>query len=253
MKFVSLGSGSKGNATIVSSGKTNLMIDCGFGIKEASQRLGKVGLDPTKINALLLTHEHSDHVKGAGAFVRRYKTPIWATVGTIRKAKLGEIPALHYINSNVGSFQIADIKVTPYTIPHDAIEPCQYYFTANHKKMAILTDVGFITPHIIESLQNLNALLLEFNHDIDLLNKGPYPRSLKNRVAGKMGHLNNNQAALLLQEINHTGLKTLVLGHLSEQNNNPELVLQAIQRIVRSLGVTPHILGQQKPSEWFFV
>ncbi len=253
MKFASLGSGSKGNATIISSGKTHLMLDCGFGIKEVTRRLGQTGLDPSKITALLLTHEHSDHVKGAGPFTRRYKTPIWATFGTLHSAKLGEIPAIHYINSNAGSFRIGDIKVTPYTIPHDAREPCQYIFQAKHKKLAILTDVGFITPHIIQQLQQLDALLLEFNHDTQMLKQSIYPRMLKERIGGNMGHLNNIQAVELLNQISLSQLQTLVLGHLSEKNNTSDLVLKIVDQIKALAHLKPAVLQQNKPSEWFYI
>ncbi len=253
MKFASLGSGSKGNSTLVYSDDTYIMVDCGFSAKETSARLGKIGLDPTKINAIVLTHEHGDHVKGAGTFSRRYKTPIWSTFGTYQKAKLGKLPAIHYISPHGGSFQIKNINVTPYAVPHDAKEPCQYIFQSDHKKLAILTDIGCITPHILKHLQHIDGLLLEANHDYQMLQRGTYPPSVKKRVSGNMGHLNNMQTIELLKQLDYQRLKTLVIGHLSAQNNCVDMVSNEIKKAITALQSPFNILTQDAPSQWFLV
>ena len=253
MKFASLGSGSRGNATIVYSQDTYIMVDCGFSAKEATQRLGQIGLNPIKINAILLTHEHGDHVKGAGAFSRRYKTPIWSTFGTYQQAKLGKLPAIHYISPHGGHFKIKNIEVMPYAVPHDAKEPCQYTFQAENKKLAILTDIGCITPHILKHLADLNGLLVEANHDPKMLQRSAYPPSVRKRVASNMGHLNNMQTVELLKKMNYEHLKTLVIGHLSEQNNQVEMVHDEIKKVVSAFQQPFKILQQDVPSEWFQV
>ncbi len=227
MRFASLGSGSKGNATLVQLGGTCVMIDCGFSLKETEARLRRYGLEATQIDAILITHEHGDHVRGAGPLSRKYDIPLWTTRGTYSKAVLGKLPILNFLDVHE-SFVVKDLAIQPYPVPHDAREPCQFVFTDGQQRLGMLTDVGMITPHIEAQLDGCDALLLECNHDELMLEQGPYPRSVKQRVAGRLGHLNNMQTAALLDKLEHSRLKHLVIAHLSEQNNTPELACDAL-------------------------
>jgi len=253
MKLLSLGSGSSGNATLLQSGETTLLIDCGFSLRELESRLAKVDLTASCIDALLLTHEHGDHVKGAATLSRRYNVPVWATVGTSRGCKWHQDSQLYQFHANGDSFGIGEIDVTPFTVPHDAAEPCQYLFEANQKRLGILTDSGCITSHIIAQLQGLDALVLEFNHDITMLQQGPYPPFLQRRVGGNHGHLNNHQSADLLRQLDHQRWKYLIGAHVSAKNNAEHLVRDVVQDVDSSLGERLQILQQHGPSQWFAI
>ena len=251
MKLLSLGSGSGGNATLLQSGGTTLLIDCGFSLKELESRLAKADLTASCIDALLLTHEHGDHVKGAATLSRRYNVPVWSTAGTSRGCKWHQDSQLHHFHANGNSFRIGAVEVTPFTVPHDAAEPCQYLFQANQKRLGILTDSGCITSHIIAQLQGLDALVLEFNHDIKMLQQGPYPPFLQRRVGGNHGHLNNYQSADLLRQLDHQRWKYLIGAHVSEKNNAEHLVRDAVESVDNSLSERLQILNQNVPSQWF--
>lgn len=227
MRFASLGSGSKGNATLVQAGSTCVMIDCGFSMKEIETRLLRYGLDPSELDAVLITHEHGDHVRGAGPLSRKYDIPLWMTRGTHSKAVLGKLPALNFLDVDQ-EFSVKDLAIQPYPVPHDAREPCQFVFTNGQQRFGMLTDVGTITPHIEAQLDACDALLLECNHDLLMLEQGPYPPSLKQRVAGRLGHLSNEQTATLLNKLDDSKLKHLLIAHISEQNNTPELARDAL-------------------------
>ena len=251
MRFLSLGSGSRGNATLLQSGETLLLVDCGFTRKELQRRLGLVGLTCEDIDALLLTHEHADHVRGAQALSRQHAIPVWATAGTLRRSDWLETGELHQINANSGEFRIGAIRVSPFTVPHDAAEPCQYVFADGRNRFGILTDAGSITSHILSRLQKLDALLLEFNHDLQMLRNGPYPISLQRRVGGDHGHLSNAQSAGLVAQLDHHNWKHLVAAHISEKNNDPALVRSALDSLDPSLGNRFSVLHQDNPSQWF--
>lgn len=227
MRFSSLGSGSKGNATLVQVAETCVMIDCGFSLKETEARLSRYGMDAAQLDAILITHEHGDHVRGAGPLARKYDIPLWTTRGTYSKAILGKLPSLHYLDVHQ-CFEVKDLEVQPYPVPHDAREPCQFVFTDGQQRLGMLTDAGMITPHIEAQLDGCDALLLECNHDLTMLQQGPYPYSLKRRVGGRLGHLSNEQTAALLGVLDHSRLKHLVIAHLSEQNNTPALACDAL-------------------------
>ncbi len=227
MRFASLGSGSKGNATLVQTAGTCVMIDCGFSLRETETRLSRYGIAATQLDAILITHEHGDHVRGAGPLARKYDIPLWATRGTHSKALLGILPRLHYLDVHQ-DFEVQDLAIQTYPVPHDAQEPCQFVFTDGQQRLGMLTDTGTITPHIETQMDGCDALLLECNHDLSMLEQGPYPLSLKQRVAGRLGHLNNKQTAMLLGALDCTHLKHLVIAHLSEQNNTPVLACDAL-------------------------
>ena len=253
MRFCTLGSGSRGNATIIDSGETRLLIDCGFAAKELTIRAEQIGFDLNTLDAILVTHEHSDHIKGVGPVARRYDTPVWATHGTLRTGKCGKLAEVNTFHPHEDSFNIGDIHITPIPVPHDALEPCQFVFTSKNMKLGILTDLGCITPHITEAFQQLDMLLLECNHDTQMLIDGPYSLSLQQRVGGNHGHLNNDQAISLLQSIKTEQLQHLVLGHLSEQNNHPDCVKQLMDEHCDDLIGRYSILQQDSVSDWFSI
>jgi phosphoribosyl 1,2-cyclic phosphodiesterase len=227
LQFASLGSGSRGNATLIKSDNALLLIDCGFTIKETERRLQLLGHTPNDIDAILVTHEHSDHIKGVGPFARKYKLPIYLTHGTGQYDGLSKCSALNQINIHQ-KFSVADIEVTPVAVPHDAREPCQFVFRHAKKSVGLLTDLGSITTHVIEQYDGCDALMLECNHDPELLSMGSYPISLKRRVGGQWGHLSNQQAARFLQRIECNRLQHLVISHISEKNNTEALAREAV-------------------------
>lgn len=227
MRFASLGSGSKGNATVVEAGCTKILVDCGFTIKETVKRLTKLGLEPSQIDAILVTHEHADHIKGAMPFSRKFNVPVYMTSGTAKQGKIDACDALQIFSCHQ-SFAVGDLQIKPVPVPHDAREPCQFVFEYQNKVLGILTDLGSLSAHVIAEYKECDALLLEANHDLDMLARGPYPPSLKRRVSGVWGHLNNQQSMNLLEQVNQSRLKQLVLGHISEKNNSVELVQKAL-------------------------
>ena len=231
MRFASLGSGSKGNATLVEAGDTRILLDCGFGVREAERRLARQGVSPAGLSAVVVTHEHSDHIQGVAALARRHDLPVYLTFGTHRAVSAGrhslDNASWHEVRPE-RPFRVGELEVEPVPVPHDAREPCQYIFRADERVLGVLTDLGSLTPHVVRAFGECDALVLECNHDPQLLAAGPYPPGLKRRVAGELGHLNNGQAAELLQRINQDRLRHLVLCHLSEENNTPEHALQAV-------------------------
>lgn len=233
MRFASLGSGSKGNATLIEADQTCLMLDCGFTVKETEVRLERLGKTGYDLDAILVTHEHSDHLKGVGALARKYKKPVYLTAGTYHQGRLGNLPEIEWVNCHQ-SFEIKDIGVQPVAVPHDAREPCQYVFTNQERKLGVLTDLGSLTPHVEAHYSGLDALVLEFNHDLQMLEDGPYPYQLKQRILGDYGHLSNAQAAQFLMRIKCDKLQHLVLSHVSQQNNSKELVCSAVTELLEN-------------------
>lgn len=227
MRFASLGSGSRGNATLIQAGDTILMVDCGFSASETELRLARLGVEPASIAALLVTHEHSDHASGVARFASRHGIPVRCTSGTRAACmKLGFETAEPFESER--RFVIGDIQVTPVTVPHDAREPVQFLFDGGSHRFGLLTDVGSVTAHMRRMFSGCAALLLECNHDREMLEDGPYPPSLKQRVGGPLGHLSNHQAADLLRSLDKQWLQHLAAAHLSEKNNTPELARTAL-------------------------
>ncbi len=231
MRFASLGSGSRGNATLIAHGATQLLVDCGFSARETEKRLARLQLAATDITAIIVTHEHQDHSQGVAAMARKYGLPVYMTAGAQRGYAWGELPDLQYIEPECG-FSIDDIQCHPFTVPHDAAEPVQFVFSDGQDRIGLLTDTGNITAHIIANFVQLDALLLECNHDLTMLQQSDYPASLKARVGGDYGHLNNTQAARLLEGIDCSGLQHVVAMHLSQQNNTPRLAQQALSVVL---------------------
>ncbi|MFZ1548417.1 MAG: MBL fold metallo-hydrolase [Candidatus Nitrotoga sp.] len=229
MRFASLGSGSEGNALVVQTGKTFALLDCGFPLTDTCMRLARLGLTPDCLSGIVVTHEHGDHIAGVARLARKYSIPIWLTHGTFRAQLklLSNIPKLTKIDSH-HPFVIDGLLVQPFPVPHDAAEPVQYVFSDGAKRLGVLTDIGCSTPHIEAMLSGCDALVLECNHDAAMLANSAYPQSLKHRVGGRFGHLNNADAATLLAQLDYSHLQHIVAAHLSRKNNTPELAVHAL-------------------------
>lgn len=228
MRFCSIGSGSKGNGTLIQDGETCILVDTGFTLKDIEFRLAQKGLTPLDLTAILVTHEHSDHIKGVGPLARKYRIPVYCSHGTSQYDGLGNIPNLVIFDSHE-AFKIGSLLITPVVVPHDAREPTQFVILdLADKKLGILTDLGSLTPHILDVYNGCHGLMLETNHDVQMLRMGPYPPKLKSRVEGALGHLNNQQAADLLRNIDCEHIQYLVATHISEKNNNVAIAIDAI-------------------------
>lgn len=236
MRFASLGSGSKGNATLVCNGKTRLLIDCGFSLKELEVRIARLQLTPGDLAGVLLTHEHSDHMRGVGPLARKYALPVYMTPGTHMSRKFGVLPDLRLIEQ-YQSFTVGSIRVQPVAVPHDAQEPSQFVFYDAGLKLGILTDLGSITATVLDAYQGCDGLLVEANHDPVMLACGAYPQSLKSRVAGQWGHLSNAQTASLLAQLDTSRLQQLVVGHISQRNNSLAHTALALTGLVPQLDI----------------
>jgi phosphoribosyl 1,2-cyclic phosphodiesterase len=252
-RFASLGSGSRGNATLVEAGATRLLIDCGFAAREFAARCAVLEFEPQRLSAILVTHEHGDHMRGVGTVARRFGIPVWMTHGTWRAADFGSIANLRLFAGHAGPFRIGELEVTPVPVPHDAREPTQFVFDHQGSRLGVLTDLGSITQRVVDAFDGVDALLLECNHDPGMLRAGPYPPRLQARVGGRFGHLNNDQAADFLRRIDHRRLRHLVAGHLSEKNNSPELARQALRAVSAELTDCLKLLIQDRASGWFAI
>jgi phosphoribosyl 1,2-cyclic phosphodiesterase len=278
-----LASGSKGNATVIAAGKTRLLVDAGLSCRELLRRMAAAGEEPEALDAILITHEHMDHIAGLAVLARRLRIPVFITEPTHRawaralspkttmsyakwlelrqqekqsvengavqtmaavaeaddveepavKADPTALPVVEYFRAG-HRFCIGEIDVDPFTIPHDAADPCGFVFHARAEsiRMAIATDLGYIPPNVKQALREVDVLLLESNHDLEMLRDGPYPWSVKQRVLSRVGHLSNAAAAEFLERDYDGGAHTIVLGHLSEQNNLPELARLAAEQAI---------------------
>lgn len=250
-RFASLGSGSEGNALVVQRGRTCVLMDCGFNLTESVARLARLGMEAEALSGIVVTHEHGDHIAGVARLARKYAIPVWLTHGTLRAQHkiLGLLPNVTEINPH-SSFAIGDLTIQPYLVPHDAAEPVQYVFGEGSKRLGVLTDTGSSTPHIEQVLSGCAALVLECNHDAELLNNGDYPYSLKQRVGGRFGHLNNNDAAALLARLDNSRLQHIVAAHLSRKNNSPELATQALSQALNCTREWIGVATQENGFAW---
>jgi phosphoribosyl 1,2-cyclic phosphodiesterase len=255
MRFCSLGSGSEGNALVVEvvglNVSTRLMMDCGFGLAETEARLLRAGLVPDDLDGIVVTHEHSDHIGGVARFARKHAIPVWLTHGTAKVLRENSLPSalVHYVDPHE-SFAVGEVEVTPYYVPHDACEPVQYVFSDGAARLGVLTDTGALTSHIEATLSGCDGLVLECNHDLGMLMSGNYPASLKRRVAGKFGHLDNTTAAELLRRIDCAKLKHVVAAHLSKSNNLPALASAALAMALGCEADWIGIAGQEAGFAW---
>ena len=229
MRFACLGSGSEGNALVVEVGATRVMLDCGFSTKETVLRLGRLGLAPEDLQGIVVTHEHSDHIGGVMRFANKFKLPVWLSHGSFSYlANLDQLPLDVRVIDSHAPFTVGDLCIEPFPVPHDAREPIQFVFGDGQHRLGVLTDTGMITPHITQMLSGCDALVLECNHDRDLLANGHYPPSLKQRVSGRFGHLDNLAAADLLRGMDTSKIQHIIAAHLSQKNNRPELARSAL-------------------------
>lgn len=241
MKMYNLVSGSGGNCTLVCSEHAKVLIDVGMSRTALKKSLEQIGYGIEEIDGIILTHEHHDHVKGIGVVARKDALPIYATRGTIHKLQaksgIGDILSslFHDIRADE-EFEIKDIRIQPMAISHDAAEPIAVKLSADCKNLAVVTDLGCFDHSLQNKLQGLDGLLLESNHDVNMLQVGSYPFQLKRRILGDYGHLSNASAAKLLKSIWHKGLTQVILGHLSEENNMPELALQNMKNEMFAYG-----------------
>ena len=241
-KFYPVASGSDGNCVYIGTENTHILIDAGVSGKKIEQRISVAGVSGSNIDAIFITHEHTDHIQGAGVLSRRFNIPIFATDKTWRYIdKCDSLGNIHEGNKNIvykgENVIINDLIVKPFEIPHDGADPVAYTVIANGCKFAIATDIGHTTDSLIENLTGTNVLLLESNHDIEILKHGKYPDSLKNRILGKQGHLSNVSAGQLLTQIMSESLKYVFLGHLSRENNDPFMALNTVTNILESNGI----------------
>ncbi len=261
MRFVSIASGSSGNCIYIGSDSTHLLVDAGISNKRIQQGLNDIGLKGQDLDGILITHEHSDHIKGLGVLARRYQVPIYSTQETLdeicAKQSLGA-----YDKSLLcpvlpdGEFEVGDLRILPFSIDHDAANPVAYRVQQGLKSVAVATDMGHFNEYIISHLRGLDALLLESNHDVRMLETGPYPYYLKRRILGDYGHLSNENAGRLLSRILHDGLKKILLGHLSKENNYEELAYETV-RLEIDQGESPYsardfsisVAGRERMSE----
>jgi len=229
MRFASLGSGSKGNALLIEAGNTLVVLDCGFGLAEVSARMARLGLEAGDLDAIIVTHEHGDHGGGVGKLSARHDVPVYLTRGTFSGlgAEGRGIAGPKFIDAFT-AFAIGDIEVRPYTVPHDAREPVQFVLSDGAVRLGVLTDAGCPTPHITQALSGVDALVLECNHDVEMLDNGPYPAQLKRRIGGRLGHLSNEAAAEIVRAMDCSRLQHVIAAHLSEKNNTPELARAAL-------------------------
>lgn len=252
MRISSLGSGSRGNGTLIEDRDTCVLVDLGFTLKETLRRLRRLEREPEEIDAILVTHEHADHIHGVAAFARKFKTAVYLTPGTYNAERMGVLPDMRKVNCH-RPFRIKSLGVEPVPVPHDAREPCQYILSSGKRKVGVLTDLGHITPFVEQQYNRCDALLLECNHDIGMLMNGPYPWPLKQRVSGMHGHLSNEQAAELLHKIQLARLQHLIICHVSEQNNLPRLASEALQPAIDGWNGQLHVADQAVGFEWLEV
>lgn len=248
MRLASLGSGSRGNATLVAQDRCLLMVDCGFSPAQAVQRAARLGVDLAGLEAILVTHEHSDHVSGVAALSRRLRVPVYATYGTFASGRLDDCFETRAFNAD-SRFRIDGLDVHAVAVPHDAREPVQFIFEGDGR-CGLLTDIGSITPHVAAAYRDCDVLLLEFNHDRRMLEDGPYPPSLKRRVGGPWGHLSNTQAVELLETINPDRLRRLYAAHISDKNNRPERIQALLAERLPGLIPRLHWACQERGFSW---
>jgi phosphoribosyl 1,2-cyclic phosphodiesterase len=253
MRFASLGSGSAGNGLLIEENNTRLLLDCGFGLRDTVGRLNRLGIQADSLTGIVITHEHDDHAGGAFKFANKYRIPVWMTHGT-RAMSARYMPVdpdfdIHLIDSHE-SLQIHEIQVQPFPVPHDAREPVQYTFTNGNKKLGVLTDTGNSTVHIEYMLSGCDALVLECNHDLEMLMNGPYARPLKQRVSSRLGHLDNASSAQLLAKLDNSRLQHIIAAHLSVQNNQPQLAKKALSDVLGCESEWVGIADQMTGFDW---
>ncbi len=240
MEFCSLYSGSSGNSLYVGSDRTKILVDSGLSGKKIQEGMKEVGLNPSEINGILITHEHDDHIKSAGIMSRRFNIPIYANTKTW-EAMIRSIGDVQKDNIKIfdgyNPFEIGDITVVPFEIPHDAACPCGYSFIHDRNKVSIATDIGYASDTVKENIKDSDFILLESNHDVEMLKVGPYPYPLKLRILSEVGHLSNENCGNMIVDILNSRIKKVMLGHLSKTNNYPELAVRTVLSVLEMNGI----------------
>ena len=246
MRYCSVASGSNGNCHYIESGEYRVLVDLGLSARQIEDGLRSVGIDPASINGIFVTHEHSDHVRGIGVWARRYKVPILATAGTWKGMErgLGPVSGELAVTIRAGKgYRLGDMRIEAFSIYHDANEPVGYCFESGGRKIAVMTDTGMVTPDMKHRLMDCDLAVVESNHDVDMLMQGRYPWPLKKRIRSNLGHLSNEDCGSVLAEVfGENARGTFLLGHLSEENNRPELAMETVQTILEER------LGERKDS-----
>ena len=256
LRFRSLASGSSGNATLIEASdglhRTRVLVDCGLGLRQLIARLAVEGLGPADLDGIFITHEHGDHIGCAPMLVARYGVPLWTSAGTAQYAAFAGLESALNLVRDGQVFAIGGIQFHPFTVPHDAREPLQLRCTDGDRVLGLMTDIGHVTGHALAALAGCHALVLESNHDGELLAQSRYPDFLKRRVGGQHGHLSNVQAAAALGALRHDRLNTVVAAHLSERNNRPELVSRAFAAVL-GCGEADVLLAERRGRGWLDV
>lgn len=257
MRFASLGSGSEGNALLIATGseeyRTTVMLDCGFPVRETERRLQRLGLLPADLAGIFVTHEHQDHIGGVFKFARRHGVPVWLSRGTYQAMREASDGVDFRFCRDGDRVVIGSLVLHPYTVPHDAREPVQYVATDGCFRLGVLTDVGQPTDHLITALNGCNALVLECNHDREMLANSAYPPSLRRRIGGAYGHLSNETTSEILAALDKSCLETVIGAHLSQQNNRPELAHAALCSAIGKMSVNVMIADQEQGFGWVHV
>lgn len=256
LRFRSLASGSSGNATLIEASdglhRTRVLVDCGLGLRQLIARLAVEGIDPADLDGIFITHEHGDHIGCAPMMVARYGVPLWTSAGTAQYAAFAGLESALNLVRDGQVFAIGGIQFHPFTVPHDAREPLQLRCTDGDRVLGLMTDIGHVTGHALAALAGCHALVLESNHDVELLAQSRYPDFLKRRVGGQHGHLSNVQAAAALGALRHDRLNTVVAAHLSERNNRPDLVSRAFAAVL-GCGEADVLLAERHGRGWLDV
>ena len=256
LRFRSLASGSSGNATLIEGSdglhRTRVLVDCGLGLRQLMARLAVEGIGPADLHGIFITHEHGDHIGCAPMLVARYGVPLWTSAGTAQYAAFAGLESALNLVRDGQVFAIGGLQLHPFTVPHDAREPLQLRCTDGDRVLGLMTDIGHVTGHALAALAGCHALVLESNHDVELLAQSRYPDFLKRRVGGQHGHLSNVQAAAALGALHHDRLNTVVAAHLSERNNRPELVSRAFAAVL-GCGEADVLLAERHGRGWLDV
>lgn len=256
LRFRSLASGSSGNATLIEASdglhRTRVLVDCGLGLRQLIARLAVEGIDPADLDGIFITHEHGDHIGCAPMLVARYGVPLWTSAGTAQYAAFAGLESALNLVRDGQVFAIGGLQLHPFTVPHDAREPLQLRCTDGDRVLGLMTDIGHVTGHALAALAGCHALVLESNHDVELLAQSRYPDFLKRRVGGQHGHLSNVQAAAALGALRHDRLNTVVAAHLSERNNRPDLVSRAFAAVL-GCGEADVLLAERQGRGWLDV
>jgi phosphoribosyl 1,2-cyclic phosphodiesterase len=251
LRICVLGSGSKGNCTYLESADARILIDAGLSAREIERRLHQIDRSPTMLDGVLISHEHSDHIHGVGVLARRYQLPVYANRATWQRAQpiVGRVDEWREIYTG-SPFMLKDLVIDPFSLPHDADDPVAFRLAWRRRTLAVVTDLGYPSQLVRERLKGCHLLLLESNHDESLLKAGPYPWPLKQRIGGKSGHLSNLQSSQLLRDVLHDELEHVILGHLSEVNNRPELARLTAQDSLGSTETHVTVALQREVSAW---